>query len=85
MEKSYVMTEELRESISNFLTGYMNYGGCLSLIKESGKKEFTEEEINSILNLLGAFPLRDVFHIVEKFKIEVAEVKGATGGDQTEE
>jgi microsomal dipeptidase-like Zn-dependent dipeptidase len=83
MEKNYQMTQELRESISNFLINYMKYGECLSKLNETDKKEFTEEEINSVLNLLGALPLKDVFHLVEKFKIEVAEVKNDPSGENT--
>lgn len=82
MEKSYQMTQELKESISNFLTNYTKYGECLSQMNAADKKEFTEEEINSVLNLLGAFPLRDVFHLVERFKIEVAEVKNEPSTEQ---
>lgn len=75
MEKKFLITQELKDSVSNFLTNYMKYGECLDQIKTPEKREFSEDEINSVLNLLGAFPLRDVFHIVERFKIEVAEVK----------
>lgn len=85
MRKNYLITQELKESISSFLTNYMKYGECLSQMNSTDKKEFTEEEINSVLNLLGAFPLRDVFHLVERFKIEVAEVKNEPSTEQPRE
>jgi hypothetical protein len=85
MDKNYQMTTELRDLICNFLTNYMKYGECLFQLNSSDKKKFTEEEINTILNLLGSFPLRDVFHIVERFKIEVAEIKEEISENQGEE
>jgi hypothetical protein len=75
MEKTYQMTQELKDSISNFLVSYLGYEKCLTQLKEAEKREFSESEINLILNLLGSFPLRDVFHLVERFKVEVAETK----------
>ena len=47
------------------------------------KLEFTEDEVNEILNLLGAFRLRDVFSIVERYKIEVLPLK-AQSDDKSE-
>lgn len=72
MENKYEITKELRETVVGFFT---DYGKCLEQLKDEGKSEFTEEEVNEILNLLGSFRLRDVFHIVERFKIEVSRLK----------
>ena len=80
MENKYEITKELKETATEFLTTYSNYGKCLENLKNEEKSEFTEEEINEILNLLGSFRLRDVFHVVERFKIEVTLLKPTTDG-----
>ena len=75
MEKKYEITKELKLAAVEFLTTYANYEKNLELLKDQEKLEFNEEEINDLLNLLGSFRLRDVFHIVERFKIEVIPLK----------
>jgi len=75
MEKSYEISKELRTASVDFLTSYANYEKCLDNLKNEEKLGFTEEEVNEILNLLGAFRLRDVFHVVERFKVEVTPLK----------
>jgi len=75
MEKKYEITKELREEAVKFLNSYANYEKCLENLKNLEKKEFTEEEVNEILNLLGSFRLRDVFQVVERFKVEVSLLK----------
>ena len=73
--KNYEITKELRKASVDFLTVYANYGKCLENLSNEEKTEFTEEEVNEILNLLGSFRLRDVFHVVERFKVEVTQLK----------
>jgi len=75
MENRYELTKELRATVAEFLSKYFNYEENLEKLRNEKKIEFTEEEVNSILNLLGSFRLRDVFHIVERFKIEVTTLK----------
>lgn len=72
---NYEITKELRSASVDFLNTYANYGKCLELLKSEEKNSFTEEEVNEILNLLGIFRLRDVFHLVERFKVEVTQLK----------
>ena len=78
MENNFEIAKELRESSVEFLTSFANYGKCLDLLRDENKKSFTETEVNEILNLLGAFRLREVFHIVERYKIEVTQLKSQT-------
>ena len=75
MMNNYEITKELRKASVDFLTAYANYGKCLENLGNEEKTEFTEEEVNEILNLLGSFRLRDVFHVVERFKVEVTQLK----------
>jgi hypothetical protein len=75
MKTNYEITKELREASVEFLNTYANYGKCLESLKNGEKNSFTEDEVNEILNLLGNFRLRDVFHIVERFKVEVTQLK----------
>lgn len=84
MSKNYEITKELRENILEFLNGYGGYGECLEILENEEKIEFTEDEINKILNLLGVFRLMDTFHIVERFKIEVTPLKPAQSDEQSE-
>lgn len=78
MSKNYEISKELRQASSQFLKEYSNYEKCLQNLNNEEKLEFTEDEVNEILNLLGAFRLRDVFSIVERFKIEVTPLKVQT-------
>jgi hypothetical protein len=84
MSKNYEITKELRETVLGFLNGYAGYKECLELLENEEKIEFTEEEINQILNLLGVFRLMETFHIVERFKIEVTPLKSAESDEQSE-
>ena len=54
------------------------------LQRNEGKENFTEDEVNQLLNLLGIFRLMDTFHIVERFKIEVTPLKSQESDDQSE-
>ena len=72
---NYEITKELRKASVDFLTTYANYEKCLDNLKNEEKTQFTEEEVNEILNLLGSFRLRDVFHVVERFKVEITQLK----------
>ena len=83
MSKNYEISNELRQASSQFLKEYSNYGKCLQNLDNEEKLEFTENEVNEILNLLGSFRLRDVFSIVERYKIEVTPLKEQTD-DQSE-
>ena len=84
MSKNYEITKELRATLSEFLNSYCGYRECLNLIENEEKSEFNEEEVNQILNLLGAFRLMDTFHIVERFKIEVTPLKDSVDEEQSE-
>lgn len=83
MSKNYEISKELRQASAQFLKEYSNYEKCLHNLNDEEKSEFTEDEVNEILNLLGAFRLRDVFSIVERYKIEVTPLKAQTD-DQSE-
>jgi hypothetical protein len=83
MSKNYEISNELRQASAQFLKEYSNYEKCLQNLDNQEKLEFTEDEVNEILNLLGAFRLRDVFSIVERYKIEVLPLKAQTD-DQSE-
>jgi hypothetical protein len=73
--ENYEITKELRESVLDFLTNYENYEKNLELLKNQEKTEFSEEEINSLLNLLGKFRLSEIYQLVERFRIEVTPLK----------
>ena len=75
MMNNYEITKELRKASVDFLTTYASYGKCLENLRNEEKTQFTEEEVNEILNLLGSFRLRDVFHVVDRFKVEVTQLK----------
>lgn len=75
MTNNYEITKELRKASVDFLTTYAGYEKCLENLKNEEKTQFTEEEVNEILNLLGSFRLRDVFHVVDRFKVEVTQLK----------
>jgi hypothetical protein len=75
MSKNYEISKELRQASAQFLKEYSNYERCLKILENEEKLEFTEDEVNEVLNLLGAFRLRDVFSIVERYKIEVTPLK----------
>ena len=68
MSKSYEITKELRSTLVEFLNAYGGYKECLEILENEGKSDFTEDEVNQLLNLLGIFRLMDTFHIVERFK-----------------
>ena len=87
MENSYEISKDLRELSTKFLSEFANYEKCLSSLKDTEKESFTESEVNEILNLLGAFRLREVFHIVERYKVDVTQLKSESGeesGEQSE-
>jgi hypothetical protein len=84
MSNNYEITKELRATLVEFLNAYGGYKECLENLENEGKTEFTEEEINQMLNLLGIFRLMDTFHIVERFKIEVTPLKSKETDDQSE-
>jgi len=84
MSKNYEITKELRGDLSLFLNSYGGYKECLEILENEEKLEFTEEEVNKILNLLGAFRLMETFHIVERFKIEVTPLKSTESDEQSE-
>lgn len=87
MENNYEISKDLRELSAKFLSEFANYEKCLTSLKDTEKESFTESEVNEILNLLGAFRLREVFHIVERYKVEVTQLKSESSeesGEQTE-
>lgn len=84
MSKNYEISKELRETVLEFLNGYAGYKECLEILENSEKNEFSEEEINQVLNLLGVFRLMDTFHLVERFKIEVTPLKSAQSDEKSE-
>lgn len=84
MSNNYEITKELRATLVEFLNGYASYKECLENLENLEKNDFSEEEINQILNLLGTFRLMDSFHIVERFKIEVTQLKSEVSDEQSE-
>ena len=84
MSKTYEITKELRSTVIEFLNAYGGYRECLEILGNEEKSDFTEEEVNQILNLLGIFRLMDTFHIVERFKIEVTPLKSQESDEQSE-
>ena len=84
MSKNYEITKELRETVLEFLKNYAGYKECLELLENEEKIEFTEDEINQVLNLLGVFRLMETFHMVERFKIEVTPLKTSQSDEQSE-
>lgn len=85
MENSYEISKDLRELSAKFLSEFANYEKCLTSLKDTEKESFTESEVNEILNLLGAFRLREVFHIVERYKVEVTQLKSESGEESVEQ
>jgi len=85
MEKNYEISKDLRELSAKFLSEFANYEKCLTSLKDTEKESFTESEVNEILNLLGAFRLREVFHIVERYKVEVTQLKSESGEESGEQ
>ena len=85
MENSYEISKDLRELSTKFLSEFANYEKCLSSLKDTEKESFTESEVNEILNLLGAFRLREVFHIVERYKVDVTQLKSESGEESVEQ
>lgn len=75
MENKYEISGELRKSTIEFLCTASDYEKCLENLKNDKKLAFTEGEVNEILNLLGSFRLRDVFQLVERFKVEITPLK----------
>jgi hypothetical protein len=84
MSKNYEVTKELRSTLVEFLNAYGGYKECLEILENEEKTNFTEDEVNQVLNLLGVFRLMDTFHIVERFKIEVTPLKPQESDDQSE-
>ena len=85
MENSYEISKDLRELSGKFLSEFANYEKCLTSLKDTEKESFTESEVNEILNLLGAFRLREVFHIVERYKVDVTQLKSESGEESVEQ
>jgi hypothetical protein len=66
-EKKYIMEENLRESLADFLKNpFDNYQELIGLIES--KSSFTESEINKIVSLLGKFPAYSVYPVIDLFK-----------------
>lgn len=78
MTQNYEIAGELRNETLSFLENYGNYKDCLEILKNEEKKDFSEDEINMILNLLGTFRMGDVYHVVEKFRVGVTALKPQT-------
>ena len=83
MTQNYEIAGELRNETLSFLESYGNYKDCLEILKNEEKKDFTEDEINMILNLLGTFRMGDVYHVVEKFRVGVTALKPETNGPES--
>ncbi len=76
-EKKYIMEENLRESLADFLKNpFDNYQELIGLIES--KSSFTESEINKIVSLLGKFPAYSVYPLIDQFKgnLKVEEIGG---------
>jgi hypothetical protein len=64
----------LREDIQEFLNSYGGYQKALEALNRAENGEISEEEINSVISLLGTFKLGEVYHLVERFRLEVEEI-----------
>jgi hypothetical protein len=76
IKKIYTVTDDLRKIIADFLESpFDNIKESIELVR--GKDNFTEEEINQIINLLGKFPAYLVYPIIDSFKgnLKIEEVE----------
>ena len=71
----FKFSENLREDILYFLQNNNNYLKCIAILGDKEKDNFTAEESNMIITLLGHCRLGEVFYLVERFGTEVIEIK----------
>jgi hypothetical protein len=70
----FKISNVLREDIQEFLNSYGGYQKALEALNKAESGEISEEEINSVISLLGTFKLGEVYHLVERFRLEVEEI-----------
>lgn len=71
MSNKYKLTKEFKLDLINFLSNYLKYEEILNKLRDDTKDEYSEEDVNDILNLIGSFRLHDVYFLVERMKAEV--------------
>jgi hypothetical protein len=73
--KIYNIPRDLSDKIREFLENpFEGIGEAKSLLKE--KEQFTEDEINKIVALIGKFPAYSVYQILGQISEKVIEVDG---------
>jgi hypothetical protein len=73
--KIYNIPRDLSDKIRDFLENpFEGIAEAKNLLKE--KEEFTEEEINKIVALIGKFPAYSVYQILGQISEKVIEVDG---------
>ena len=66
-----------------FLNSYGGYKKALDVLNDPEKSVLTEDDINSVIVLLGTFRLGEVYQLVERFRTEVVEVKDDASDPQS--
>lgn len=73
--KIYNIPRDLSDKIGEFLENpFEGMAEAKNLLKE--KEQFTEEEINKIVSLMGKFPAYSVYQILGEISGKVIEVDG---------
>ena len=80
---NFKITQELKAEVLEFLNSYGGYKKALDVLNDPEKSVLTEDEINSVIVLLGAFRLGEVYQLVERFRTEVVEVKDDASDPQS--
>lgn len=73
--QKFKITNELRKDLTDFLQNYGGYKRVLDNLLDPEKTEMSLEEANEMVSLIGNFRLGDAYHLVEKFKTDIFEVK----------
>ena len=80
---NFKITQELKAEVLEFLDSYGGYKKALDVLNDPEKSVLTEDEINSVIVLLGTFRLGEVYQLVERFRTEVVEVKDDASDPQS--
>ena len=80
---NFKITQELKADVLEFLNSYGGYKKALDVLNNQEKSELSEDEINSVIVLLGTFRLGEVYQLVERFRTEVIEVQDDSTNPQS--
>ena len=70
VEKIYIVGEEFKDTIINFLQNPFDLTlESINLLRS--KSKFTEKEINQVISVLGKFPADQVYPIIDLFKLNL--------------